>query len=86
MQTYLKEAQKERETWLNCFKNSNSNPASAQAQSADQIRGNSPSLPEINSDDNIQLLCQKITQDPNLDPAEDSVQFLIVKFLASHIE
>lgn len=86
MSAYVKEAQKERETWLTTIANSNSNPGPDSAQNADQNRGNSQCRPEISNDDNIRLLCQKIGQNPTIEPSEDSVNFLIVKLLASHIE
>jgi len=82
MTEYIQAAQKERETWLSGL--TDSNPIGARL--ASKIGGKSEGQPEMISDENVRLLCQKIKDDPELLPSEDGVQFLIVKILAGHIE
>lgn len=85
MTSYIAEAQKERESWLANLVDSNSNPGPGKAGHDPKARGISAERSEIISD-NVKLLCQKIRDNPTLDPSSESVQFVIVKILACQIE
>lgn len=73
MSGYIEEAQKERENWLSTLADSNSNNRLSNGQPADSFGGKSLGRTEINSGENIQLLCHKMRENRDLDPSEDSV-------------
>lgn len=86
MKSNIAEARKERETWRQTYADSNLNCSNAPGSTGLlESRGNCEARSEIISD-STKLLKQKLEENPSLDPKEDSVQFIIVTLLASHIE